>query len=243
VLTGVGPVILVVDGDHDYLDVASYALTREGFTVIAVDDGRAALERLRDERCDLVLLEVALRGMHGFEICRRIRSTARTPIIIVSERGEEDFIAKGFAAGADDYVVKPVSFRLLVMRMRAVLTRTAGSLAPEPSNEIRIGDLSLTMADHTVRHGSQVARLSPLQFRILHIMAVNAGRIVTSERLVEYGWGYRGGDAMLLRGHISHIRRRLGLPQVGPNALVSHRSLGYSLGHVVPNGVSTVESA
>jgi DNA-binding response OmpR family regulator len=233
-LTGVGPVILLVDHDHDYLDVATYALMRGGFVVSAVDGGRAALARLSDSRCDLVLLDVALPDLDGFDVCRRIHGDSGTPVIIVSGGGDEETIARGFAAGADDYVVKPVSFRLLTMRMRAVLSRTAGSLTPEPRNEIRIGDLSLTAAEHIARHRGRVARLSPLQFRILHLMAVNAGRIVTSERLVEYGWGYRGGDPMLLRGHISHIRRRLGLPQAGPNALVSHRSLGYSLGDLVP---------
>jgi DNA-binding response OmpR family regulator len=235
-LTGVGPVILLVDRDHDYLDLATYALTRDGFTVSAVDDGRAALARARERPCDLVLLDVAVPD--GIDTCRRIRGSSNTPVIIVSGRGDEETIARGFAAGADDYVVKPVSFRLLVMRIRAVLSRTSGSLAPEPRNELRVGDLSLTMAEHTVRHGGLVARLSPLQFRILHLMAINAGRIVTSERLVEYGWGYRGGDTMLLRGQISHIRRRLGLPPAGPTALVSHRSLGYSLGDLVPGRTS-----
>ncbi len=237
-MTGVGPVILLVDRDHDYLDLASYALTRDGFTVSAVDDGRAALARVHDRHCDLVLLDVAVPD--GLEVCRRIRGASSTPVIVVSGRGDDDTMARGFAAGADDYVVKPVNFRLLVMRMRAVLSRTTGSLAPEPSSELRVGDLSLTMAEHTVRHGGLVARLSPLQFRILHLMAVNAGRIVTSERLVEYGWGYRGGDTMLLRGQISHIRRRLGLPQAGPTALVSHRSLGYSLGDLGPHRTSQV---
>jgi DNA-binding response OmpR family regulator len=94
---------------------------------------------------------------------------------------------------------------------------------------MRISDLSLCVFDHTVRDGSHVAHLSPLQCGVLHTMTVNAGRIVTSERLVEYGWGYLGGDAMLPRGHISQIRRRLGLPRAGPNALVCHRGLGYAL--------------
>ena len=130
---------------------------------------------------------------------------------MLTARNDDDNVVQGFLTGADDYVTKPFSHRQLAARIRAVLNRTAGGLWPEPTGEVTVGDLRLDLHSHEVTiKDERTVRLTPLEFRVLYMLAINEGRVVSSSRLVEYAWGYDGGEASLVKTHISHIRQKLG---------------------------------
>ena len=132
-------------------------------------------------------------------------------------KAEESDELVGFAVGADDYVTKPFSHRQLAARIRAVLNRTHGGLTPEPEGDLTVGNLRLNLHSHEVTiRGDRVVRLTPLEFRVLYMLAINEGRVVSSSRLVEYAWGYEGGEASLVKTHISHVRQKLGLDKARP---------------------------
>jgi DNA-binding response OmpR family regulator len=209
--------ILVADDDPDLLDVTTYALRRHGYSIVTATDGVQAVERCEDERPDLMLLDIGLPRLNGFEVCRRIRERSSIPIIMLTARNDDDNVVQGFLTGADDYVTKPFSHRQLAARIRAVLNRTHGGLTPEPEGDLTIGNLRLDLHSHEVTlRGGRVVRLTPLEFRVLYMLAINEGRVVSSSRLVEYAWGYEGGEPSLVKTHISHVRQKLGLDKIKP---------------------------
>src|SRR6266487_1910713 len=135
--------VLVVDDDVDLLDLTTYALRREGYSVFAAVDGQQALHRWESENPDIVLLDVNLPKLNGFEVCRRIRHESETPIIMLTARDEEEDIVRGLQLGADDYVVKPFSAKQLTARMKAVLRRCRTDPYRDAVREVRAGDLVL----------------------------------------------------------------------------------------------------
>jgi DNA-binding response OmpR family regulator len=162
--------ILLADDDADLLDVTAYALRREGFAVIVAKDGAQALRRWQQEHPDIVVLDVNMPQLDGFDVCRQIRDAGTTPVILLT------------------------------------------ALNPEPERELRLGPLALDAESHEVTLGEQPIHLTPIEFRLLFILAANQGRVVSTARLVEYGWGYDGGDVSLLKTHVSHLRKKLGMP-------------------------------
>jgi DNA-binding response OmpR family regulator len=223
--------ILLADRDSDSLDVTAYALRREGFQVVTATTGADALRRWETDHPQVILLEAGLHGPTGFEVCRVVREKGDTPVIFLSDRADDDHVVHGFRVGADDYVSKPFSPRQLVMRIHAVWRRRSavGGGASEPERDLTVGSLTLDVNSHEVRRLNRVVRLTPTEFRLLHIMALNAGRVVTSGRLVEYAWGYDETDAVLLKTHICHIRRKLRLPRGLPGDIASVPRVGYRL--------------
>ncbi|MBI4506700.1 MAG: response regulator transcription factor [Chloroflexi bacterium] len=221
--------VLLVDDDTDLLDVTAYALRREGFNIIVATDGAQAVRRWESDHPDLVVLDVGLPRVSGFEVCRRIRQGGQTPVILLTALHDDDHVVQGFRLGADDYVTKPFCPRQLAMRIRAVWRRGAGDGRPEPVRELHAGDLTLDVEGHEVKRGEQMVRLTPLEFRILHILASNPGRVVSATRLVEYAWGYDGGDVSLLKTHICHIRKKLLLERGGQGDISAVPGVGYRL--------------
>ena len=203
--------ILVCDDDVDNLDVTTYSLRKLGYQIVTATDGRQALQRYQEESPDLVLLDVNMPRMNGVEVLRQIRERGTTPVIMVTGQDEEEDVVRGFQAGADDYVTKPFSHKELGMRIRAVLNRAKGGVPIEPSVEVKTRDLVLDGNAHTVTRDGRTTQLTPLEFKILFMLASNEGRVVKTERIVEYAWGFEGGDSSLLKTHVSHIRSKLGL--------------------------------
>ncbi len=225
--------VLVVDDDADLLDLMTYALRREGFTVTTAIDGQQALQRWEDERPDIVLLDGNLPKLDGFEVCRRIRHGAKTPIIMLTARDEEEDVLRGLQVGADDYVTKPFSAKLLTARMKTVLRRCQADPYRQAMSQVRVGDLVLDLQSHEVTKAGEAVQLTPLEFRILYLLAMNEGRVVPYSRLVEYAWGYYDeGNSSLLKTHLSHIRRKLGLPATGPGSVKAILGVGYSLARI-----------
>ena len=221
--------VLVVDDDADLLDLTSYALRREGFTVIPASDGQQAVQRWESETPDLVVLDANMPKMNGFEVCRKIRQGSSTPVIMLTARGDESDILQGLQLGADDYVTKPFSAKQLVARMRAVLRRCQADPYRQPVSQLTVGDLMLDLQSHEATKGGEPVQLTPLEFRILYMLAMNEGRVIPYARLVEYAWGYDGGDSSLLKTHISHIRSKLGMVGDQPGGIKAVPGVGYSL--------------
>jgi DNA-binding response OmpR family regulator len=222
--------ILLADMDADVLDLTTYALRRYGFDVVGVKDGLHALQCWKETAPDLVLAEGDLPGLNGFDLCREIRQHSSTPVIILSERRDDVDVIRGFQFGADDYVMKPFSHRQLAMRIRAVLSRTAGmSSEAAPRAELRAGDLYLDLESHEVSRGGQTVRLTPIEFRILYLLMLSPGRVVSNARLIEHAWGYGGADAVALKMHISRIRQKLARRNASFGTIRSVRWVGYML--------------
>ena len=222
--------VLVVDDDADLLDLMTYALRREGYNVLTAIDGQQALQRWEAESPDIVLLDGNLPKMDGFEVCRRIRHGSKTPIIMLTARDEEADVLRGLQVGADDYVTKPFSAKLLTARMKTVLRRCQTDPYRQPASEVRVGDLVLDLQCHEVTKAGKPVQLTPLEFRILYLLALNEGRVIPYSRLVEYAWGYYDeGNSSLLKTHICHIRKKLGLPPSGKRGIKAVLGVGYSL--------------
>lgn len=221
--------VLIVDDDADLLDLTGYALRREGFTVVQAVDGEQAMQRWEREEPDLVLLDANMPKLNGFEVCRRIRQTSTTPVIMLTARDDEEDILQGLELGADDYVTKPFSAKQLIARIKAVIRRCQGDPYRQPVSELKAGDLVLDLQSHEARKAGVIVQLTPLEFRLLYMLAMNEGRVIPYDRLVEYAWGYDGGDSSLLKTHMSHIRSKLGLTGNGPGSIRAIPGVGYSL--------------
>src|SRR4051794_6986631 len=221
---------LIVDGDRDLLDVMTYSLRREGYEVVAAADGQQALDRFEADRPDIVLLELRIDRLDGFEVCRRIRLESEVPIIVVSASHEEHDVLRALGLGADDYVTKPFSLKQVAAHMATVARRCRRNARRRAVRTVRAGDLELSLQTYeATRGGGEPVQLTPLEFRILYLLAMNEGQIIPYARLVDYAWGYEGGDASLLKTHVCHIRQKLGLPIEGPGSIRSLPTVGYSL--------------
>jgi len=221
--------LLLVDDDTDLLDVTAYALRREGFNVIVATDGAQALQRFEHEQPDLVVSDVIMPRVDGFDLCQKVRQASTTPVILLTGLNNEEQIIRGFQLGADDYVTKPFSPRQLAMRVRAVWRRGSMLSEPAPTREIRVGELLLDIESHEAWHHETLIQLTPIEFKLLHILCVNYGRVVSSARLVDFAWAYDGGNVSLLKTHISHIRGKLQLPQADIGDIRAVTRVGYRL--------------
>ena len=218
---------LVVDDDRVLADLVAFTLRREGLTVIQAHDGEAALRRWDEERPDLIVLDVNLPKIDGFAVCRRIRAEADTAIILLTVRGEEDDVVRGFEWGADDYIAKPFSPRQLVARVQAVLRRSGKTPA---APERQVGQLLLDSSRREVRvgGGSPIA-LTPLENRLLACLMAHPGQILTSDAIIEQVWGAEGGDRDMLRQLVRRLRAKIEPDPVRPTFIETTPSLGYGL--------------
>ena len=181
--------ILIVEDEADLRELVRYNLEAEGFRVSMAESGDEAVERIRDGVPDLILLDWMLPGLSGIELCRRWRSreeTARTPIIMITARGEDEERVRGLATGADDYVVKPFSMPELQARIGALLRRTSPLLV---TNVLKAGDLELDRQSHRVRRSGRDLHLGPTEYRLLEYLMRHPGRVYSREQLLDGVWG------------------------------------------------------
>ena len=219
--------ILLVEDDPDILDLTAYVLRRERFVVIEATDGAQALRRWKTDRPDLVIMDLGLPAMDGFEVLRRIREEDQTPILVITGRKDAHDILRCFNLGTDDFVAKPFEHRELIARARAILRRAQVAQAEAPEPPVQIDGLTLDPVANEVNWRNESVRLTPTEFRILYLLVTNAGHVVPASRLYTYVWGSEGADANALRSHMSHLRRKLEIGGSTPGTISSIPAVGY----------------
>ena len=223
------PRILLVDDELSVQKLLAYPLRKEGYDVIPALDGREALERLREDNFDLVVLDVMLPRMDGFDVCRAIRSRSTVPIIMLTAKTEETDKVLGLELGADDYITKPFSVREFRSRVKAVLRRAALA-QPETQFEepIDAGDLSIDFEKRSVVVRGESVRLTYVEFEIIAALARAPGRVFSRTMLLERVWGdasYR--DPRTIDVHIRHLREKLEQEPKTPELILTVRGVGY----------------
>lgn len=217
--------ILLAEDDLDLSDVTAFALRRQGFTVHLAYSGSQALESFREERPDVVLLDICLPEPDGLEVLARIREQAETPVIMLTGRSDEPAMVQAFTAGADDFMNKPFSFRELGLRLQAVTRRAAGG---QTTSEVQVGRLTIDPDTWSVICDGEAINLTRLEFRILYCLASHFQRVTSTERLLRFVWRDDGGDGNVLKTHISHIRQKLA--NAGSDlAITAVPNVGYQL--------------
>ncbi len=220
------PTVLLCDDSKALHDGLASYLSEQGFLVVSAYDGETALERLRRFPVDVVLLDVMLPGMDGFEVCREIRRRSDVYIIMLSARGEEDDRVRGLETGADDYVVKPFSPREVTIRIKRALRR----LNPrEEPKTLRVAELTVLPDSYQVFIGGEEVRLSPKELEVLAYMAANVGRVLTREMILNAVWDYNYfGDTRVIDTMIRSLRQKLAHPDVH-FAIATIYGVGYRL--------------
>ncbi len=206
--------ILVVEDDEDILQLLRFTLEAAGFEVVTAATGRDGLESAQRHVPGLVLLDLMLPGMSGFDVCRELKRTPTTehvPVIMLTARGEEVDRIVGLELGADDYVIKPFSPRELVLRIRAVLKRVTGAQEPAPRGQWNVDGLFLDEEAHRVEVDGEEALLTATEFRLLAELVRNRGRVRTRDQLLNTVWGYEfEGYARTVDTHVRRLRQKIG---------------------------------
>jgi two-component system, OmpR family, response regulator len=219
--------LLIVDDEENLRAMLSAALQHHGFAVTAVENGRDALATLPETDPDLVVLDVMMPDLDGFEVCRRMRADGnRTPVVFLTARDDTEDKVRGLTLGGDDYLQKPFSLDELVARIEAVLRRTAA--AAGDSTVYRVADLELDDDAHRVLRAGREVTLSPTEYNLLRYLMANAGRVVSKAQILDHVWRYDfGGDGGVVETYIGYLRRKV--DTVEPKLIHTLRGVGYSL--------------
>ena len=218
--------ILVVDDEPKIVRLARDYLEKSGFRVLSMGDGTTAMAAARQERPDLVVLDLNLPGMDGLDVCRAIRRESPIPIIMLTARAEELDRLIGLELGADDYIVKPFSPRELVARVRAVLRRTQGDV--QSPGIIRLGDLEIDLNGHRVTLRDETIHLTRIEFQLLATLAQHPGQTFTRTQLIDRLHGVtEGGYDRSVDAHIKNVRRKLGDDPSDPTFILTVYGIGY----------------
>jgi DNA-binding response OmpR family regulator len=228
-----GEKILIVEDERAVARGIEYALSSEGFTPFLAVTGRQALELARSQHPHLVLLDIRLPDVSGFDICRQLRAEgSRVPILMLTACDEEVDRVLGLELGADDYVVKPFSLRELISRIRALLRRAYGELSAVAHQErVILGDVEVDLERLQVYRQGQLVDVTPIEFRLLRYLLANPSRPFSREALIEAVWGYDSsvGSGRTVDVHIRHLREKLEEDPSNPRWLVTVRGVGYKL--------------
>jgi DNA-binding response OmpR family regulator len=219
--------ILVADDDRDLRELIGFTLSQAGYLVMKSGDGPGAVQTFENESPDLVVLDINMPRMSGFQVCEAIRKRSRVPVIMLTVRGEEEDLVRALELGADDYLTKPFSPRTLLARIKALLRR-AGM---ENTAPLAAGRITLDIEEHTVRIGqSEAVRLTKLELRLLQMLLANAGHTVSSDRLLIQVWGHRNsGDRQLLKQLVHRLRQKIEADPATPQLLQTASGAGYKL--------------
>jgi DNA-binding response OmpR family regulator len=225
---GVGTRILTVEDDERIRTAVKLALEDEGWTVDESDTGERALELFQQQPTDVVLIDIMLPGIDGFEVCRSIRRLSDVPVIMVTARADTHDVVAGLEAGADDYLTKPFAPKELSARIRALLRRAR--TADAGTAHLRFGDLEIVPEEGVVRRNGRDVHLTKTEFRLLVELASGPGRVFSREVLLERVWGYGYfGDGRLVDVHVRRLRTKIEADPANPRHVVTVRGLGYKL--------------
>ena len=236
-MQGQKPLVLVVDDNPEILRLVSLNLRLEGFRAITTADSSEAVHLVRDEQPALVLLDIMMPGTDGFRVCQRIREFSEVPIIMLTAKSDVDDVTRGLDLGADDYLVKPFNVNELAARVKTVLHRIK-SPQETPQTTFTSGELVIDFAQRLVRIGDSEAALPPIEYRLLSLLASNAGRVITYGHLLTEVWGpeYYGEDNHILEAAVARLRKRLANGSGNHDYIATRRGIGYSFN--APNGES-----
>ncbi len=220
--------MLVVEDDVNVSEVVVRYLESEGFEATAVADGYAALSNARAQPPDLVVLDLMLPGLDGFEVCSRLRASTPVPVIMLTARGDEDDRILGLELGADDYITKPFSPRELIGRVKAVLRRANTPTVLVPATEVILAqDLTIDVTSHVVLRGDDIVALTAREFDLLVFLASQPRRVFRREELLEHVWGYTYGDTATVTVHIRRLREKIEIDSSSPRILTTVWGVGY----------------
>jgi two-component system, OmpR family, response regulator MtrA len=222
--------VLVVDDDPALAEMLGIVLRSEGFLPSFVADGERALAAFRENRPDIVLLDLMLPGMSGIDVARAIRAESGIPIVMLTAKSDTVDVVLGLESGADDYVVKPFDPKELVARIRTRLRPAPAA----PGTRLRIGDLVVDAAGHEVLRGDTTIQLTPLEFDLLHTLAAKPHQVFTREMLLEQVWGYHyKADTRLVNVHVQRLRAKVERDPENPKIVTTVRGVGYRAGAAV----------
>ena len=227
--TDAGPLVLVIEDEPQMLRFLRPALQGQGFRVAEATTGEEGIREASMRAPDLVLLDLGLPDIDGLEVTRRIREWTQVPILVISARGREDDKVAALDAGADDYITKPFGVRELLARLRVAMRRVARMGAAEAST-LTVGDLEVDLEKRRVTVGGKVARLTPIEYRLLAELTRNAGKVLTHTHLLRQVWGpgYTR-QSHYLRVYMAQLRRKLEADPARPRLLLTEPGVGYRL--------------
>ncbi len=228
--------ILVVDDEKDLVDLISYNLEKDGFTVLKAYDGEDALRLVRTRKPHLMILDLMLPGIQGMEVCKRIRNdTEHTalPIIMLTARGEEIDKVLGLEMGADDYITKPFSVRELLARVHTVLRRSTIQKEIEKKGIFAYKDLHIDYRSHAVTVKNKKIDLSPTEFKLLKFLALNPGRVYTRDQMLDHVWGDETFvETRTIDVHVKRLRAKIEENMARPQYVLTVRGFGYKFAYI-----------
>lgn len=223
-----GTRVLTVEDDERIRSAVKLALEDEGWTVDEAESGELAVELFNRQQPDVVLIDIMLPGIDGFELCRTIRRTSAVPIVMVTARNDTHDIVAGLEAGADDYLTKPFAAKELSARIRALLRRVRPGTSPH--SKMAFGDLELIPEEGKVLRNGDEVHLTKTEFRLLCELAEHPGKVFSREALLDRVWGYDYfGDGRLVDVHVRRLRTKVEADPANPRHVVTVRGLGYRL--------------
>ena len=222
--------VLVIEDDPGIIEVVSlcFQLRWSGTTVISAADGRKGIDLVETETPDVVILDIGLPDIDGYQVLKEIRRFSDVPVIMLTVRGEDTDVAKGLELGADDYITKPFSHIELIARVQAVMRRSQGLAVTDEERPFTSGKLTVDFSRNEVLLQGQPVKLTSTERKLLYHLIRNEGRILSHETLLSKVWGDNYNDARdLLRVHIQHLRQKLGDNTESPNIIVTEHGIGY----------------
>lgn len=222
--------VLIIEDEKSISDIIKFNLTKEGFEVETAYDGQAGLEKALSIKPNLILLDVMLPIMDGFQVCKKIRETSSVPILMLTAKEEEVDKVLGLELGADDYITKPFGMRELIARIKANIRRTdlVASLQEEPSNVQEFGNLAIDLNRYEVRKNEKALELTLREFELLKYLAERENKVFSREQLLEEVWGYEYyGDIRTVDVTVRRLREKLEDDSSDPKYIMTKRGIGY----------------
>jgi two-component system response regulator VicR len=228
-----GKLVLIVDDEKNIVDILKFNLEREGFSTIEAYDGEEGLNKALKCDPDIILLDIMLPKMDGYTVCKNLRQTLSTPVLMLTARDEEIDKVLGLELGADDYVTKPFSTRELIARVKANLRRSANGSGAEtngkhPTGAVEAADLTLDLDKYEIRRNGKLIELTFREFELVKFLILQAGQIFSRETLLEKVWGYEYyGDVRTVDVTVHRVRTKLENDPAGPRYIRMKRNVGY----------------
>lgn len=221
--------ILVADDDREMVDILTYWLRGHGHEIVRAFDGEQAVVRWREEQPDLVILDIEMPKLDGFEVCQRMSEESTALVLVLTCHDPEADEVRALDLGADDYLRKPFSPSKLMARIRALARRAQALQHISSTSQVSVGPISLDSMRHEASRSGARVRLTPIESRLLHLLLTHSGQVLTTDQIVERVWGYDdAGDTRLVKTHIRHLRQKIEPQPNIPQYIVTVPGVGYT---------------